>query len=203
MTSAELKHRELTEPRIQAYLRLFGCNPSAIFSSPRFADEGEPFLIDVFVFEIDPDLPVVAAVTNGLSDQRMVNAENPNEWARRLIQYFPVCTEDHARRLHDMAWAPLHDGVFIDSHHSLAWDWPAVEGTPWKNALFLQPIVRTHFEFRFTIEGDEVSLLWHVPITDEEHAFKVLHGSNALIDRMDAVKMPWVFDENNRPSLLE
>jgi hypothetical protein len=26
---------------------------------------------------------------------------------------------------------------------------------------------------------------------------------NALLDLMDAVKLPWVFDEANRPSLLE
>jgi hypothetical protein len=29
------------------------------------------------------------------------------------------------------------------------------------------------------------------------------HGADALIDRMEAVELPWVFDENNRPSLLE
>jgi hypothetical protein len=27
--------------------------------------------------------------------------------------------------------------------------------------------------------------------------------ADALIDRMDAVDLPWVFGENNRPSLVE
>ena len=34
-----------------------------------------------------------------------------------------------------MAWLPLHDGFLLDSHHTIAWQWPAVEGTPWKNAM--------------------------------------------------------------------
>jgi hypothetical protein len=28
-------------------------------------------------------------------------------------------------------------------------------------------------------------------------------GAVALLDRIDAVGLPWVFDENNRPSLVE
>jgi hypothetical protein len=27
--------------------------------------------------------------------------------------------------------------------------------------------------------------------------------ADALIDRMEAVDLPWVFDENNRPSLVD
>src|SRR5207244_5019967 len=47
-----------------------------------------------------------------------------------------------------------------------------------------------------------MGLLWHIPISDEERAFKQEHGSNALLDRMDKVKLPWLFDESNRPSLV-
>jgi hypothetical protein len=59
-----------------------------------------------------------------------------------------------------------------------------------------------HREFVFEIEGDPVSFLWHVPISDEERAYKQDHGADALIDRMEAVELPWVFDEKNRPSLV-
>jgi hypothetical protein len=43
---------------------------------------------------------------------------------------------------------------------------------------------------------------WQVPISDEQRAYKQEHGTDALIDRMEAVELPWVFDENNRPSLV-
>lgn len=116
---------------------------------------------------------------------------------------FPKCTEGHARRLNDMAWLPLFDGFYLDSHHKVAWPHPAVAGTPWKNAFSLLPLTRSHQEFVLEVEGDRASFLWHVPISDEERAYEQQHGAGALIDRMDAVGLPWVFDENNRPSLVE
>lgn len=78
----------------------------------------------------------------------------------------------------------------------------AKAGTPWKNALFLDPIIRSHREFAFDLEGDEVRLLWHVPISDAELEYKRTHGADALIDRMSEVKLPWVFDEADRPPLV-
>ena len=101
-----------------------------------------------------------------------------------------------------MAWLPLFDGFSLDTGHSVAWPHPAVEGTPWTNAFFIEPVVRSHREFSAELDGDATSLLWHVPISDEERAFKQEHGVNAMLDRMDAVGLPWVFDEANRPSLL-
>jgi suppressor of fused protein SUFU len=205
MNPTEDVHRKLTALRVRAFSDLFGGEPEAVFPYHRFPyHPDDHFLIDVFVYPLGtPTGPAVVAVTNGMSDQRMVNSNHPRQWSRReLIQYLRICTEGHARRLRDMAWLPLFDGFLLDSHHSVAWSYPAVEGTPWRNGFFLEPIVRPHREFRFAVEGDEALLLWHVPISDEERAFKIEHGSSALLDRMDAVALPWVFDENNRPLLL-
>lgn len=202
MSPSETKHRERTALRLQAFLRLFRADPSEIFSSCRFADD-ERFLIDVFVFPLVADEPVVAAVTNGMSNQRMVDGNDPARFARReLIQYFRTCDEAHARRLRDMAWAPLFENLFIDSHLTLQWPHAAVPGTPWTNAFFLDPIIRQHRDFRCTVEGDEVSFLWHIPISDAEREYKINHGSNGLIDLMGMNQLPWIFDENNRPPLL-
>jgi hypothetical protein len=74
--------------------------------------------------------------------------------------------------------------------------------TPWKNAFFLLPLIKSHQEFVFEVEGDTASFLWHIPISDEERAYKQEHGADALIERMEAVDLPWVFEENNRPSLV-
>ncbi len=205
MSPNEAKHRGLTAIRARAFLELFETRPVAVFPYHQLSgDPNEPFPIDVFVFPMqDEDRPIVAAVTNGMSDHRMVDAEEPARWARReLIQYLPQCTFGHARRLRDMAWLPLFDGFLLDSLHSVAWEWPAVEGTPWKNAFFLEPVLRSHQEFAFEVEGDRASLLWHIPLSDAERACKLEHGSNALLDRMDAVELPWVFDETNRPPLV-
>lgn len=199
------KHKVLTAVRAKAYGELFRCTPSTIFPPHAlFKTPDERFHIDIFVYTLETksgDIDV--AVTNGMSDQRMADPDTAHDFDRReMIQYFPKCTEAHARRLHAMAWLPLFDGFYLDSHHSVAWTEPAVAGTPWKNAFFLLPIIRSHREFEFEVEEDKVAFLWHIPISDEERAYKQEHGADALIDLMEAVDLPWVFDENNRPLLV-
>jgi hypothetical protein len=202
------KHMQLTAVRAQAYASLFGDNPFAVFAAQQLKEgAGGPPLIDVFVYTIEMervDGPIYAAVTNGMSNQRVAEGDAPEQPRRReLIQYLRNCTLGHAKRLRDMAWLPLHDGFLLDTRHTVAWEWPAIAGTPWKSALFLLPLVNPHAEFSVDIEGEPVSFLWHIPISDEERAFKQEHGTDALLDRMQEVELPWIFDEANRPPLVE
>jgi hypothetical protein len=208
MTPQETKHMECTVIRARAYGELFGDKPVAAFPFHKLQGKSDgPYLIDVFVYSMEmqgDDRAIYAAVTNGMSDQRMAEGDTPDQPRRReLIQYFRECSEGHAKRLRDMAWLPLHDGFLLDSHHTVAWEWPAVEGSPWKNAFFLLPLLSPHRQFAFEIDGDQVSFLWHIPISDQERAFKQEHGADALLDRMRDVRLPWIFEEANRPSLVE
>src|SRR5262249_52751196 len=144
----------------------------------------------------------VALVTNGMSDLRMADPDGeapPASLRRELIQYLPRATPEHARRLYQMAWLPHFDGFLLDEQHTVAWEWPAVEGTPWKNALFLRPLLRSHAKFQFQLDEDTVSFLWHVPISDAERAFILEDGVDEFLDRMDQVELPFLFDEANRP----
>jgi hypothetical protein len=208
MTSEEAKHREFTVIRAQAYGALFEVKPFSFFSAYQLQgkDDGG-HLIDVFVYPLEiegEERPIYAAVTNGMSDQRMTEGDDPQQPRRReLIQYLRECTPGHAKRLRDMAWLPLYDRFLLDTHHSVAWEWPAVEGTPWKNTFFLLPMVNSHRDFSIEIERDPVSFLWHVPMSDQERAFKQQHGTDALLDRMQEVGLPWIFDEATRPSLVD
>jgi Suppressor of fused protein (SUFU) len=207
MTPELTKHRDCTVIRAQAYAGLFGDKPVTFFPAHKLQGKADgPYLIDVFVYQMEmagDDRPIYAAVTNGMSDQRMAEGDSPEQPRRReLIQYFRDCSEGHAKRLRDMAWLPLHDGFLLDSHHSIAWEWPAIAGTPWKNAFFLLPLPKPHQAFTFDIDGDQASFLWHIPISDQERAFKQQHGSDALLDRMREIRLPWIFEETNRPSLV-
>lgn len=200
------KHRELTAQRAKAYETIFGGPPTSSFSHHAMGHSlDDLYLVDVFVYTLSTETRTLeVAVTNGLSDQRMVDSEDPQHWARReLIQYFPQCTKDHAKRLQDMALLPLMDGFLLDVWHSVGWEFPALQGTPWKNGFFISPLIPSHREFVFEVEGDPVQFLWHVPISDKEREFKIKNGSNALIDRMEAVQLPWIFDEKDRPSLVD
>jgi hypothetical protein len=199
------KHEELTKIRLAEYTELFGCEPSRVFSNAELTGSAtSDFLIDVFVFTLETGQgDVDVAVTNGMSDQRMLEKGDSSHAGRReLIQYLRQCTPAHAGRLRDMAWLPLHDQFVLNFKDTIDWPHAAVEGTPWSNAFFLYPLVRSHDEFRMTVDGDEVNLLWHVPISPEERKFKVAQGPNALLDRLDEVELPWIFDESNRPPLV-
>jgi hypothetical protein len=212
MSPSEARHRELTAARAKAYAELFGGPPSAAFPAYQSgAETVDPCLIDVFTYALETwKGPVVVAVTSGMSDRRMTDPDDPGRWSRReLIQYFRECTPVYAQRLQTMASLTLSGGFFLDALHTLAGPFPTFEGgtlgwagAPWVHAFFLEPVIRSHREFRFPVDGDDASFLWHVPISDAERAYKLEHGANALLDRMDAVELPWIFDEKDRPPLV-
>lgn len=199
------KHAELSKIRLAEYSELFGTEPSRVFTNAELIGNAQPdYLIDILAFTMETGQgDVDVTVTSGMSDQRLVEKDDASSWARReLIQYLRTCTPGHARRLRDMAWLPLHDQFVLNFKDTIDSPHPAVEGTPWSSAFFLYPLIRSHDEFRMSLEGDEVNLLWHIPISPEERRFKVKHGPDALLDRLDEVELPWIFDEHNRPSLL-
>ena len=207
MTEAESLHERLTAVRGPAYAELFDGEPDLVFPAHALRNGADdPFLIDVFAYSMNVegiDGDVFAAVTNGMSDHRMAAGDDPDQPRRReILQYFRAPTEGHAKRLRDMAWLPLFDKFLLDSHESFRWEWPAVAGTPWKNAFFLLPLWRSHREFTVEVEGEEVSFLWHIPLSDAEWAYRKEHGADELIDRMQEAKLPWIFDEADREPLV-
>lgn len=201
------RHMALTAVRGKLFEGLFGGKPVKVYPAHELRNGADdPFLIDVLVYEFEMEgqtYIIQAAVTNGLSDHRMPEGDDPDSPRRReLIQYFYHCTPGHAKRLRDMAWLPLHDGFHLDSHHTIRWEFPAVEGSPWKNALFLEPLLRPHREFTAEVDGDPMSLLWYVPVSDAEREFILGHGTNEFLDRMRVADLPWVFDEETREPVV-
>lgn len=200
-------HQALTAVRGPLFEELFGGQPVKVYPAHELrTGDDDPFLIDVFVYEFEMvgnEYVIQAAVTNGMSDHRMPAGDDPDSPRRReLIQYLYDCTPGHAKLLRDMAWLPLHDQFHLDSHHTIPWQWPAVEGSPWKNGFFLEPMLRSHREFHTTIDGDPMSLLWLIPLSYAEREFILEHGSDAIIELMAEAELPWVFDEETRVPLV-
>jgi hypothetical protein len=202
-------HQRCTAIRAQGYNQIFGVKPTAVygFHQLRGNDDGL-FLIDVFAYPLQVggmDKSVLAVVTNGMSDQAMVlDQKRPDRPRRReLIQYVTDCQLPQARALRDMAWLPLFDGFLLDTRDTAAWELPGLDNSSLKHSFFLDPIWEPHQQSFATIDRESVSFLWRIPISSAELAFKKERGADALLDRMDEVKLPWIFEETNRPPLLK
>lgn len=191
--------------RAEAYRQLFGADPTRV--APHDVFQKPPFggRVDILIYELPYERErgqVQVAVTSGLSDYLMVDRSAPEEPPRRreLIQYFRECRTGDIVRLHDMAWLPLAQGFCLDFFHTVGAH-PGMQ-TAWPNAVFLPSLVQPHAKFKLHLDGEEMQFLWHVPLSEAELAFKTTEGLDALLDKMEAAELPWIFDENNRPSLV-
>ncbi len=201
MADPKMKHVELTRDRAKRYRALFGGAPDMMYPFHSFDDGPDAYLIDVFVYSLEmPELSgrVVAAVTNGMSDYPMAGTGERHE----LIQYLRECDEDHAARLYDLAWLPLEDGYALNPLDTIQLPDAVVEESDLKNAFFPPPLVRPHREFSMMVDGSPTTLLWHVPISDAELAYKKKKGANALLAKMQEAQLPLVFDEAERHDIL-
>jgi hypothetical protein len=118
-----------------------------------------------------------------------------------VIQYFRVCTKTYARRLHDIGWLPHFDGFGVDLYDTISFPEPFERDL--QHSFFLRPIWSLHAEFEIEIASDPMAFLWNIPLTDPELRYKQTYGANALLDRMDQAKLPWLFNPAARPSLTE
>ena len=183
--------------RDEAYALLFGDHPERIIPHEAFqrpANMGGR--IDVHVYDaLVADERVQIVVTSGLSDYAMRDEEG-RAVRREVVQYFRQATEPDIEQLHYYAWTPLAARFCVDVCHTAA----AEGGGP--GALFLSPLVSEHREFSLELAGDRMELLWLVPLSAAEMEFKVRHGVEALLERMDERKLPWIYEAASRPALV-
>ena len=197
---------QLAARRAAAYRKLFVGEPIRVLPHDQFQKPAFGGRLDVHLYEMAYEREtgqVQVAVTSGMSDYLMLDnstADGPPR-RRELIQYFRDCKMLDLVRLHDMAWVPLAQGFALDFFHTVG-SYPSFNSA-WPNALFLPSLVKPHAEFELDLgEGEPMQLLWHVPLSEAELNYKAANGVNALLQRMGEVKLPWIFDENNRPALV-
>ncbi|MEO8097380.1 MAG: hypothetical protein ABI811_06725 [Acidobacteriota bacterium] len=146
-------HDRCTDQRVEAYKTLFQQDPSHIFPYHQFTRPDDDIRIDVFLYALTYEgRDLVAAVTNGMSDTRMVDPYDPAHFGRReIIQYFAKCKPTDVHRLHGMAYAPHAQGYFLDFQE------PTETLQP--------PGLRRHRQLSLQLDGDAVTLLWHTQRT--------------------------------------
>lgn len=198
-------HEKLSLLRAAAYRKLFEDGPVRVYPYTDFTRADDEIRVDVYLYALKDEngRDIVAAVTNGMSDRRMVDPKNPSYYGRReVIQYLAECKPADAHRLHGIAYVALAQGFFLDFQHTLELPWEGAKALRWRNSIFLWSLLNPHREFSLDLEDDTVELLWHVPLSDQELAYQQMQGLGALLDRMQEAKLPWVFEASNRPALV-
>ena len=71
---------------------------------------------------------------------------------------------------------------------------PVVTGSDLTADLLITSITAEHRRLPFQIDGEDVELLWWVPITDAELRFKKERGIDALLQVFDQVRHPRQLD---------
>lgn len=198
-------HQNFSVIRISKFNELFGGSPVKVFFHNELTSGTDGPFIDVLVYEAEDDeeKPVYMLVTNGMSDAPLTDPRAPGAQSRiELIQYFSSYEDGHAKHLQQLAWLPHFDGFLLQPFDTIAWPQPPVEASPWNNALFLPSPLSDHAEFEWELDSEPCSFLWHVPISDDELNFKRERDIDALLDLMDQTNLPWIFDEQERKSML-
>jgi Suppressor of fused protein (SUFU) len=156
--------------------------------------------IDVYQFRPNDERPFWTLITGGMSNfpqpsvpdgippraEIMLYASEPESWMFNVLKGLAEMPFDEDTFLH---WGhTVPNGIPMTAKPSLL-----------ANYLFIEPCMESKDFDRLVIDGDEVSILWMVPITDAELSYKLDHGANALLKLFAEHDLSQVIDES-RPS---
>lgn len=190
---------ELAKARASAYDELFQGRPVRVLSHELFSKPKMGGRVDVMLYKLEFRVSgqFQVAVTSGMSDYAMKSGKGRGTIRRELIQYFREPRPQDLARLHDMAWLPLAQRYELDYFHTAG---PHPVEMP--GSIFLPSLVQNHAEFEMKLDRDEVKLLWHVPLTQSELDYKLQHGTDALLGKMQECQFPWIFDAKTRVPMV-
>lgn len=199
-------HGTLTKQRVAAYELIFAAKPTAAFPCSTLSSNPKHgcVCIDVFVYTLHvKGEHVYVLVTNGMSDQRLSDGETtPVPQRFELVQYVRNISLENAVRLFEMAWLPHFDKFVPGVGEIIEWPFSDVAESRWPHGFFLQPFLLEHRDCQITVEGDDVSLLWYIPISEDELSFQREEGLNTFLALLDESELPWIFDETSRISMV-
>jgi hypothetical protein len=174
------------EQRQRHYERFFGPVDQQIMHS---TDDRHPH-IDIYQFAPHGDRDHWVLVTGGMSDDRQaVPVDAPASIAARteLMMYAAAPENWMFNVLKALAHLPFENATFLHWRHTIDLPWLGTADPPvLSTMLLLPPFMEDEDIDRLIIDGEPVNLLWVVPITDAELAYKTSHGADALLDRFEA-----------------
>jgi Suppressor of fused protein (SUFU) len=99
------------------------------------------------------------------------------------------------RSLFDMAGYPFRQNRPFGRYHSFSYDGPLASHTLSQHFFFLPPLFEGEEIDSMRIDGQQVGMLWAVPITDRELAYKDKCGATALMELFRSARPSPAADE--------
>lgn len=170
--------------------------------------------VDIHVFpplkELDRNFYTL--ITSGMSDEKMTLPKKiDGQNARAELVFYvsdvdikPYQTEEpwYITSMRFLAHFPFDFKSWLAVSHTLPNGnppTPVVEGSSLTTALFLTPIFEPkEFVQDFKLGDEKVNFLWLTFLSNEETEYKLVHGYNALVDKLNSDNMPQVFNPFRR-----
>lgn len=149
------------------------------------------------------DSQICVLVTSGMSDLAM---KVPPKADARRIELILYCSEPKQEYIDTMRWLahfPHDQKAWIGAFHTIPNGNPPrpMWGSDVLDTIFLLPtLVKKDAALHeaLILDGDEVHLIWIVPITTAECNLKLAEGSNALLELFSQRKHPYIFNPGRR-----
>lgn len=159
------------------------------------SDDSVPH-IDIYRFRPNRDRAHWTLITGGMSDQKQFVPDGHPEHITRRTEVLFYASEPCAwmfPMLKTLAMVPFEQRTHLHWWHSVPIDF---ENSQLAHAFFLPPYFESEDFDSLTIESDDVSILWMVPITESELLYKLEHGGQALEELFSNCELDPVFDES-------
>lgn len=168
------------------YTQLFGEIADPVWHA---TDDQSPH-VDVYQFAPTAERPYWTLVTGGMSDLRqpaLLDPDDGDDCAPRaeLLMYVSEPKPWMMQVLKGLAAMPFDDDTCLYWGHTVPNGKPMTAEPSLLTSYFVEPAyLEDQASARFTIDGDEVALLWLRPVTEAERAYAIEHGSRALSQRL-------------------
>ncbi|MHC4743266.1 MAG: suppressor of fused domain protein [Planctomycetota bacterium] len=189
------------EVREAHYIKYFGPLEEKVMHST----DVKEVHIDIYQFPPNDERPHWTLITSGMSDLPQYVPEDAEGIAPRaeILLYAKEPQNWMFDVLKGLAEMPFERKTYLHWHHTVP-NGQAMTADPSEltSFFFLPPYFEDPRFDTLQIDGEEVDILWMIPITEEERAYAIEEGSQALEELFEKAEMDPVIDEKRKSLVL-
>ena len=151
--------------------------------------------IDVHVFEREYKGSIFnTLITDGMSSLAM--RDTSDLCRAELIMYVDNIKREHFKMIRYVAGSPHIDNFSLRQNETVAYLSNWIDGSELIDFLATKSVIQGEKDFsHIEVDGDPLNIYWLVPITRKEREFKNMNGTNALLEKFEEKKEPFILNE--------